>query len=65
MKYSLLEFEIDKSYNNNLLNKIAAFEKMYPTKSMRLIFITTVGLKKNTYSNIVNKTLTLNDLFEN
>ncbi len=64
MKYSLTEFEIDKRYYDNLLNKINSFEKTNPMKSMRLVLVTTVGLKKNTYSNIVNKIVTLNDLFE-
>lgn len=65
IKYSLQEFEIDKEYSKNLLNKIDAFTKVYPSKSMRMVLITTMGLKKNTYSNIVNKTITLDDLFNN
>lgn len=62
IKYSIAEYEIDKNYYHSLLNKIDNFEKLYPAKSIRLILITTHGLKKNTYSNIVNKVVTLQDL---
>ncbi len=63
IKYSINRFEIDKDYHSNLLNKIDRYQKDNPRKSVALVLITTYGLKTNTYSNIVNKVITLNELF--
>lgn len=63
IKYSINLFEINKDYHLNLLNKIDTFQKENKNKSVSLVLITTYGLKKNSYSNIINKTITLDDLF--
>ncbi len=64
IKFSINPFEISKEYHLNLLNKIDAFQKDNKNKSVSLVLITTYGLKKNPYSNIINKTITLDDLFQ-
>lgn len=63
IKYASNEFEIDKKYDLNLRNKIEALTKLTNgRKSVRLVFITTYGVKRNEYSNIVNKSILLNEL---
>jgi len=64
IKYSLHEFEIDTAYDMNLRNKIEAFRKETGTsKTLQLVMITTYGVKKNKYSNIVSGQVMLEDLF--
>ncbi len=64
IKYCAGEFEIDKQYDLNLRNKITALNALTKgKKSIRLVFITTYGVKKNEYSNIVNKSILIDDLF--
>ena len=64
IKYSLHEYEIDKSCEMTLRNKIAAFrQETGTTKSLQLVMITTFGVRKNKYSNIVSAQVTLEDLF--
>ena len=62
IKFSINEYEIDKDYHMNLSDKLDALQKEYKRKSIQLVLITTYGLKKNIYSNIINKTITLDDL---
>ena len=64
IKYSLNEFEIDKAYEASLRNKIERFrQETATTKTLQLVMITTFGVKKNKYSNIVSGQATLDDLF--
>ena len=64
MKYSVNVFEIDKDYEIILRNKIDAFRRETGTKkSLQLALITTFGVKKNKYSNIVARQVVLDDLF--
>ena len=64
IKYSMHEFEIDKDYDLKLRNKIEAFRRETGTnKTLQLVMITTFGLKKNKYSNLVAGQVTLEDLF--
>ena len=50
------EYEIDKSYDGDLRNKIKRFKEMNNCrKSIQLTLITTYGVKKNKYSNIIGK----------
>ena len=65
MKFYNSEFVINKEYDTNLRNKLSRFQLETNTpKTLRLVLITALGLKKNIYSNIVQNTLTLNDLFK-
>ena len=64
IKYSLNEFEIDKSCEMNLRNKTEAFRRETGTsKTLQLVMITTFGVKRNKYSNIVSGQVLLIDLF--
>jgi hypothetical protein len=64
IKFSNLEYVITKSYEENLKNKISTFKTETKTrKAVHLLMLTTNGLVKNKYSEIVQKELILNDLF--
>ena len=64
VKYSMHEFEIDKAYNLKLRNKVEAFRKETgTTKTLQLVMITTYGVRRNKYSNLVAGQVTLEDLF--
>ena len=64
IKFSINEFEIDRNYDQALRNKIAALQKETGfRKDIRLIMITTYGVRQNKYSNLVNAEVTLDDLF--
>lgn len=64
IKYSMHEFEIDKAYDLKLRNKIEAFRRETgTTKTLQLVMITTYGIKKNKYSNLVSGQVTMEDLF--
>ncbi|MBQ9327288.1 MAG: ATP-binding protein [Solobacterium sp.] len=57
-------FEIDKSYNEVLRNKIEAFSRISKAKkSLQLTIISPYGVKDGKYSNIVTNQVLLDDLF--
>jgi len=65
IKFSNLKYVITKSYEENLMNKIAAFKAETQTKkAVHLLMLTTHGITKNKYSEIIQKELILNDLFK-
>jgi hypothetical protein len=64
MKFSMSEYLIDKDYDAALRNKLDAFRRLTDcTKSLQLTMITTFGIKRNKYSNIIQRQVTLDDLF--
>ena len=65
IKFYNKEFTINKTYAETLRQKMWRFEEITKTKKqLAWIFISTFGLKENEYSlDIVNKSLTINDLF--
>lgn len=64
MKHSISEFEIDKEYEKNILNKKSAFIKETKTKKTIYISLFTVnGLKKNSHSNVVQNSFDVESLF--
>ncbi len=64
MQWGLNEFEIDKAYDIDLRNKMDAFRRETGTvKTLQLVMITTFGVRKNKYSNIVSGQVVLEDLF--
>lgn len=64
IKYANDAFEITKDYEARLIKKINAFANVTATrKSLILTMITSFGVKPNTHSAIIQKELTLNDLF--
>ncbi len=66
MKYSINKYKIDKKYDTELRNKIAAFKKETGTrKSVFLTMITTFGLEENNYAaGIVQNRVTMDALFK-
>ena len=65
MKFSLSEFEIDKSYDEHLRHRRELFRSFTKTKkSLYITMITTYGLKKNLYSGNVQSEVTAEDLFK-
>ena len=64
IKYSIHPYEITKSYNEKLRNKLAVFQKETKTrKALFLTMITTYGLKKNIHSSMIQNEITMDDLF--
>lgn len=65
IKFSTKEFEIDKKYQETLRNKMEVFRTSTGTKkSLQLTMITTYGVMRNKYSNMVASQVVLDDLFE-
>lgn len=66
MKFSINTFAIDKHYDQQLHNKLEAFKvETGTTKSVYLVMVTSRGLQNNQYAaELVQKSLTLNDLFQ-
>ncbi len=65
MKFSSDEFVIDKEYDKSLRRKMETFRLVSGTKKgVGLAMITTYGVKKNMYSDIVSRQVILDDLFE-
>jgi hypothetical protein len=65
IKFSNTEYTISKPYEANLKNKILTFKSETQTKkAVHLLLLTTFGLVKNVYSDLVQKELVLNNLFE-
>ena len=64
IKYSINKYSIDKNYARNLDNKIKVFEKKTATKKqIFLTMITTLGLKRNFYSEeLISSEIELKDL---
>ena len=64
-KFSLDTFSIDKDYSEKLRSKIATFKAVTKTKkSVFLTLITTYGVEKNKYANLlVQNEVLMNDLF--
>jgi len=64
IKFSNTQYSIDKNYARNLDNKVKVFEEKTGTKKqIFLSMITTIGLKKNFYSeDLVDSEIVLKDL---
>jgi hypothetical protein len=64
IKFADKRFVITKTYEDNLRNKIFAFKEETGTKkACHLLMLTSFGIKPNRYSGIVQKELTINNLF--
>lgn len=66
MKFSGSKYGITADYEQNLRNKIDAFavSKMHKEmRSIQVVLVTTMGLAPGIHTSIVNRTLTLDDLF--
>ena len=64
VKFANSQYAIDKNYDRNLDNKLKVFEEKTGTKKqIFLSMITTIGLKKNFYSeDLVDSEVVLKDL---
>ena len=64
MKFSMSDYLIDKSDDANIRNKIAAYKQLTRCKeAIHPVLVTTYGLTANKYSHIIQKVITLDDLF--
>lgn len=64
IKFARSAFEITKSDDENLENKLSLFESQTKTsKSLMLTMITSFGIVRNRYAGIVQSEVTLDDLF--
>jgi hypothetical protein len=64
MKHSATIFAIDKDYARELQNKVAAYQDMSKDKrTIHLVMITTNGVAHNSFYNLIQKEITLDDLF--
>ncbi|MCQ2323090.1 MAG: AAA family ATPase [Bacteroidales bacterium] len=65
MKYSDTPYIINKEYDANLKHKMWSFaEESKTKKTLRLVMVTTWGLKQNVYSGSVSNEVTMDDLFQ-
>ena len=64
IKYNRRKFTITKDYEENLQNKIATFKaETHSQNAVHLVMLTASGVKKNKYSEIAQKELTIDALF--
>lgn len=64
MKFVGQEFTISKDYDEELRNKIVRYDAFSKhRKSIQMVFVSSYGLKRNMYSGLVQRSLTLDDLF--
>ena len=64
IKFQSTAFEINKSYDAILRNRLQVLmNTLPPKKTVKLTFITTFGLKRNEYSGQVQSSITIDDLF--
>jgi uncharacterized protein len=64
IKYTDKPFLIDKTYYDNLINKIDVYKKISKTsKQIFIAFISANGIKKSAYANCINGLVSLDDLF--
>jgi AAA+ ATPase superfamily predicted ATPase len=64
MKYSSMEFAIDKKYDKSLRQKKETFVRETKTrKAVHLTMVTTYGVKHNEYSHLIQSEVKMNHLF--
>ncbi|MCR5014754.1 MAG: ATP-binding protein [Bacteroidales bacterium] len=64
MKHSASTFSIDNDYAKDLQNKLDAYRELSKDKrTLHLIMVTTNGVTHNNYYNMVQKEITIDDLF--
>lgn len=65
MKFTRGEFEIKKSYNQTLLERMARVQEIIgDKKTVMSVLVTTFGLKRNEYASRFDKTVLMEDLFQ-
>jgi hypothetical protein len=64
MKHSASTFTIDKDYAKDLQNKLDAYQELSKdNRTLHLVMVTTYGVAHNCYYNMVQKEITMDDLF--
>jgi hypothetical protein len=64
MKFSKTKFAVTKKYYEQLNERAEIFRlKTKTNKSLRITLITTLGVKPNMYSSVVQNEVVLDDLF--
>lgn len=64
MKCSDKEFEITEKYREELINKVEVFlEEVHPGKSVHVTLITSNGMKRNAYTDVVQNVIDPDSLF--
>lgn len=64
MKYSEGMYMLSKAESEKIQNRVVAFRKVTKTRcALHPILVTTVGLKENSYSGIIQAVVTMDDLF--
>ena len=64
MKFTQNEFAIDKAYDEKLRDRLGTLSRMIGKKNLQPTLVTTYGLKKNIYSNRIQRLITMDDLFK-
>jgi hypothetical protein len=64
MKYSKSDYAITKSYAEKLKKRIDALEQANPDKKFHLTFVTVNPIERNIHSDMVNSTITVEELFK-
>jgi len=65
IKYSNMKYVITKAYEEKLKNKIVDFKAQTKTKkTVQFLMLTTYGIIKNKYSEVVHKELMMSNLFK-
>lgn len=64
MKHSSSVFTFDEDYAKNLQNKIDTYQELSKdNRTLHLVMVTTLGIAHNSYANIVQKEIVMDDLF--
>lgn len=64
MKYSMGLYEITKAYHEKLRSRMSLFKRVTgTTKSLVNTMVTTYGIKRTKYCDVVNRIVTMDDLF--
>lgn len=64
MKHSTTVFTIDRDYAQDLENKVDAYRQLSKDKrTVHLVMVTTNGIARNSYINMIQNEITLDDLF--
>ena len=65
MKYSMEPYEITKAYHEKLRSRMSLFKKVTgTTKSIVNTMVTTYGVKRTKYCDVVSRVVTMDDLFQ-
>ena len=65
MKFTRGDFEVTKSYNKTLLERMERVQEIVgDKKTVMSVLVTTYGLKRNEYAARFDKIVTMEDLFQ-